>query len=228
MRWKVLSRPGVDIPARVTERCARFNRDVQRRSADAARTAGLSRHHQDFPMDKTPSRPPADTSALSRRNFLKSSATAALGTTLAAAKTDAASEKPRAVSVREENAKEGARVRLAQNRWLPRARGRGLLLEAVRPRRRIARHHGEHESACEFYHRDFPHQLLRRTRRAAHDHARALHRDDFPARRTTSSSTPRRSGGRRRCPCRPATCSRGRTSRARKAPTTASSSSRRT
>ena len=34
MRWKVLSRPGLDIPARVTERCARFNRDVQRRNAD--------------------------------------------------------------------------------------------------------------------------------------------------------------------------------------------------
>ena len=64
-------------------------------------------------MDKNPARSPTDASALSRRNFLKSSATAALGTTLAATKADAETEKPRAISIREENAKEGARDWLA-------------------------------------------------------------------------------------------------------------------
>ena len=70
-------------------------------------------------MHKNPERPDADASALSRRSFLKSSATVALGTTLAA---DAsAAEKPRPISIREENAKEGARdwqltrVRLDKN-----------------------------------------------------------------------------------------------------------------
>ena len=72
-------------------------------------------------MNKTPATPAADATEISRRNFLKSSATAALGTTLAAANADAETEKPRAVSIREENAKEGARdwqltrVRLDKN-----------------------------------------------------------------------------------------------------------------
>ncbi|MEO6788358.1 MAG: twin-arginine translocation signal domain-containing protein, partial [Chthoniobacteraceae bacterium] len=72
-------------------------------------------------MDTNPDRADADKSALSRRSFLKSSATAALGSTLAAVNAQAESEKPRPISIREENAKEGARdwqltrVRLDKN-----------------------------------------------------------------------------------------------------------------
>ncbi len=70
-------------------------------------------------MNPDPTKPGAERAPLSRRNFLKSSASAAIGTTLAAAKAEA--EKPRAVSIRDENAKEGARdwqltrVRLDKN-----------------------------------------------------------------------------------------------------------------
>ena len=83
-----------------------------------------------------------------------------------------------------------AHARPPGRRQLPLAVDRGLLLEAVRARGRDARHHGEHRSAGEVPHRDLPHRLLRRPRRAADDHPGAVSGDGaaHPARRRQAAA----------------------------------------